>query len=114
LQPRDGELVRTKRLAGAFSRTDLDGSLRALGVDTLVCAGIMTHLALDSSVRDAAVLGYRVLVAGDACATRALPSWHGDGPIDAEDVHRTALAALADRFADVRTTDALVAWAVGG
>jgi hypothetical protein len=55
------------------------------------------------------VLGYRVLVAGDACTTRGLPSATGGGPIEPELVHRVALAALADRFADVRTTEAILA-----
>ncbi len=101
LAPLPEELVVTKSMAGAFSRTDLDARLRSQGIETVIVAGIMTHLAVDTSARDAMVLGYRVIVAADACATRALPSPIGGPQIDARDVHRTALASLADRFADV-------------
>lgn len=109
LAPHEGELVVVKSMAGAFSRTDLDAVLRRRGVDTLVVAGIMTHLAVDVTARDASLLGYRVLVAEDACTTRELPSATGGGTIDPELVHRVTLAALADRFADVRTTEAILA-----
>jgi nicotinamidase-related amidase len=114
LTPAAGELVVVKRLAGAFSRTDLDATLRARGADTLLVAGIMTHLAVDTTARDATVLGYRVLVAADACATRPLPGWDGEGVLDADALHRAALCALADRFADVRTCAALAALPVAG
>jgi nicotinamidase-related amidase len=108
LVARGSELEISKSLAGAFSRTDLDARLRAYGIDTLVVAGFMTHLAVDSTARDAAVLGYRVVIAGDATATRPLPG-PGGSTIGADVVQATALAALADRFADVMTSDELVA-----
>jgi nicotinamidase-related amidase len=101
LRPRTGEVVVVKHLAGAFSRTDLDQRLRALGVHRVVLAGIMTHLAVDTSARDAAVLGYEVIVAADATATRSLPGVLGGPSIDAATVKLVALASLADRFAEV-------------
>jgi nicotinamidase-related amidase len=101
LRPRDGEAVVVKHLAGAFSRTDLDQRLKALGVQRVVLAGIMTHLAVDTSARDAAVLGYEVIVAADATATRSLPGVLGGPPIDAATVKQVALASLADRFAEI-------------
>ena len=101
IAPIGGELVVTKHQAGGFSGTELHALLQRLGVDTVIVAGIMTHLAVDVTARDAAVLGYRVLVVADACATRALPSAIDDDVISAHELHRTALAALADRFADV-------------
>lgn len=109
LLPAPGELAIAKRMAGAFSKTGLGAELRARGAQTLLLAGIMTHLAVDTSARDAAVLGYRVLIAADACATRTLPGWDGGGAVDGAELHRAALAALADRFADVRTTAQLTA-----
>lgn len=106
LAPSDGDWVVTKHQAGAFTKTDLDARLRAAGVDTLLVAGIMTHLAVDSTARDGTVLGYRVVVAGDACATRALPGVAG-GVVPAAKVHAVALASLSDRFADVMNVDAI-------
>jgi nicotinamidase-related amidase len=113
LVARGDELEVTKSIAGAFSRTDLDARLRAYGIDTVIVAGFMTHLAVDSTARDAAVLGYKVVVASDATASRALAG-AGGTTIGADVVHATALAALADRFADLMTSDELVALPVDG
>lgn len=104
-----GELIVIKTLAGAFSRTDLDAQLRSRGIDTLIVAGLMTHLAVATTVSDGMVLGYRVLVAADATATRALPGAGGLAAVDAQTLQRAALAALADRAADVLETRALEA-----
>ncbi len=60
LEPASGEAVVTKPMAGGFSRSDLDAALRTRGVDTVVVAGIMTHLAVDTTAREGTVLGYRV------------------------------------------------------
>lgn len=109
LAPRPGETVVIKHMAGGFSRTDLHEKLQALGVRTLVVSGLMTHLAVDTTVRDGLVLGYRVIVPADASATRDLPGAAGGAPIDHRQLHEASLAALADRFADVLPTDALVA-----
>ncbi len=108
LAPGEGDLVITKSAAGAFSRTELDAQLRARGIEQLAIAGMMTHLAVDSSARDGSVLGYQVVVVTDATATRALPGPHGDGIVDHGTLQRTALAALADRFADLLSTDELL------
>ncbi|MCE9573132.1 MAG: cysteine hydrolase [Deltaproteobacteria bacterium] len=107
LTPAADELVITKHQAGGFSKTELDQTLRARGVDTVIVAGIMTHLAVDTTARDGAVLGYRMIVAGDACATRTLRATDGGPPIDAAVLQRVALASIADRFADVLDVDAI-------
>jgi len=60
-------VVKKVRYSG-FLGTDLDARLRALGVDTLVVAGLTTECCVDSTVRDAFDLDYHVFVAADACA----------------------------------------------
>jgi len=102
LQPAPTDFVLQKSMMGAFSRTNLDQELRARGIDTLIVAGFMTHLAVLSTTSDATVLGYRVLVASDATATRALPGAGGEKGVDSLLMQRAALAAMADRIADVR------------
>ena len=102
LQPAPTDFVLQKSMMGAFSRTNLDQELRARGIDTLIVAGFMTHLAVLSTTSDATVLGYRVLVASDATATRALPGAGGEKGVDSLLMQRAALAAMADRTADVR------------
>src|SRR5436189_264570 len=79
LVPRSDEIAITKSAAGAFSKTALHQILTDRSVDTLIIAGLMTHLAVDTTARDATVLGYRVMIAGDATATRSLPGPRGDG-----------------------------------
>jgi isochorismate hydrolase len=68
----------------------------------------MTHLAVNTTASDAVVLGYRVIVAADAAATRALPGAAGHAGVDASTLHRVALAIMADRVADVMPTDSVL------
>jgi nicotinamidase-related amidase len=114
LTPQPPDLVLTKAMAGAFSRTDLDARLRARSIDTLIIGGLMTHLAVATTASDATVLGYRTIVAAEATATRPLGDvTQATGPgvpaaLGAQLVQRVALAAMADRVADVLTTEALM------
>ncbi len=67
-RPAPGEMVIGKTRYSGFLGTDLDARLKALGVDTLVVAGLTTECCVDSTVRDAFDLDYHVFVAADACA----------------------------------------------
>jgi nicotinamidase-related amidase len=97
--PTRGEPVIEKGLPNAFAETDLAGLIKATGRRELVLVGFMTHMCISSTARAATDLGLRTTIAADACATRDLPGPLGEGVITAADVHRTALAELADRFA---------------
>lgn len=108
--PRHGEKVVTKHFPSSFCGTDLHEWLGTQGVDTLVIAGNMTHMCVGTTTRDALPLGYRVVLASDACATRDLPAADGDGVMTACEVQRATLAALADRFADVAEVSRIVEW----
>jgi nicotinamidase-related amidase len=99
-----------KRMPSAFVGTELDAWLKARGIETLVVCGLMTHMCVDSTTRDAVAHGYRVIVADDACATRDLPSATGEAVPHAA-VHRAVLAGLGDRFADVMPTGRITALA---
>lgn len=68
--PQPGDIVVRKTRTGAFSTTDLDKQLRALGIDTVVLAGVSTSGVVLSTVRDAADRDYRIYVIEDACADR--------------------------------------------
>jgi nicotinamidase-related amidase len=113
LEPAPGDSLITKSAAGAFSNTPLHQLLTERGVEVLIVAGLMTHLAVDTTARDGTVLGYRVMIACDATATRSLPGPRGDGVVDHATLQRAALAALADRFAELATSDEIVAWPIG-
>src|SRR5262249_43031839 len=45
LRPREGEPLVTKSLPSGFAGGELDALLRARGVQTLILAGLMTHMA---------------------------------------------------------------------
>ena len=107
LQPGTGHTVVSKTAVSAFPGTDLDSRLKAAGIDTVVIAGLMTHACVAGAARDAVPLGYQVIVAEDACATRDLDTRHGVVPH--AELHRATLAALADTFGDIMTTDEVVA-----
>jgi nicotinamidase-related amidase len=105
LAPVAGEEVVLKSLPNSFASTTLDETLRKLGRKDLIVVGFMTHMCVSATVRSALDHGYRCTVVANACATRDLPDGHG-GIVPAAEVHRAELAALADRFATVVTTEA--------
>jgi nicotinamidase-related amidase len=96
-----GEAVISKPLPNSFAKTDLDAHLKASGRGAVIVAGFMTHMCVSATARAALDLGYRTTVVADATASRAIPDPVSDGNIEGADVHRVALAELADRFATV-------------
>lgn len=101
LAPTGDEAVIIKGLPNSFAGTDLHARLQASGRPELIIAGFMTHGCISATARAAIDLGYRVTIAGDCCATRDLPHADKNGVLAAADLHRAALAALADRVAVV-------------
>jgi nicotinamidase-related amidase len=67
-RPEAGDVVVQKTRYSGFVGTDLHERLTALGVDTLVMAGLTTECCVDSTARDAFDLDYHVFIAADACA----------------------------------------------
>ena len=88
-----------KRRFGAFvgGASDLDGILRTRGIDTVIITGTATNVCCESTARDAMMLDYKVFFVADGNATHT----------DAE--HNATLTAMANIFADVSTTDEVVA-----
>lgn len=103
LQPAPHHTVLQKTSVSAFPTTDLDQQLKAAGIKTLIITGLMTHACVTGAARDAVPLGYGVIVAADACATRDLDA--AAGTVPHQDLHRAALAALDDTFGDILTTE---------
>ncbi|MBI4279912.1 MAG: cysteine hydrolase [Armatimonadetes bacterium] len=66
--PRSGEAVFDKTTVSAFNGTDLDRTLRHLGTRYLLLAGVPANGAVEHTARDAADLGYGVVIVSDACA----------------------------------------------
>ena len=77
VEPRGGEPVIVKNFPNSFVQTDLHERLQKLGVSSVVLAGFMTHICVNSTARGAFNLGYRPTVVAAATATRALPTARG-------------------------------------
>ena len=105
--PRAGDTVLQKTTVSAFGSTELDRLLKEKGIKTVIIAGLMTHACVAGGARDAAPLGYQVVVASDASATRSITRADGSS-IDANSLHRAALASVEDTFGDVMTTAQIV------
>jgi nicotinamidase-related amidase len=96
-----GEAIVEKPLPNAFAQTNLQDLLVNAGKKQLIVAGFQTHMCISSTVRAALDLGYRTTVIAYAAATRDLPDPTGGPAFAAAELHRAALAGLADRFAIV-------------
>jgi len=75
LEPLPGETVILKQYASAFFGTTLASTLTALGVDTLIIAGVSTSGCVRASAVDACQHGFVPLVVRDAVGDRH-PSPH--------------------------------------
>ena len=62
-----------KTACDAFYATELDRLLRGLGVDTLVLMGYATEFCFDSTLRNGASHGYRIIVIADGHTTKDRP-----------------------------------------
>jgi ureidoacrylate peracid hydrolase len=95
-QPLPGEMIVSKNRYSAFSHTGLGEQLHAAGVDTLVLAGLTTECCVAASAWDAFERDFHVFIAADACAAYE------------EDLHSSALKALALSGATIGSTSAFV------
>ncbi|MDH4189073.1 MAG: cysteine hydrolase [Betaproteobacteria bacterium] len=107
LRPAQGETVVEKNFPNSFRGTDLHEQLQRAKVGHLVVAGMMTHMCVDASVRQAFDLGYRISLLADACASRE-QSFGGE-TVPAKQVHAAFLAALHGLYAKVAPTDEILA-----
>ncbi len=102
VKPDSGETVIVKHFPSAFRDTDLADRLASAEVEEVVICGAMSHMCIDSTVRAAFDLGFRCIVAADACTTRDLEF---DGRlVAAEQVQAAFMAALAVPFAQILST----------
>ena len=67
LPTRPGDLVIPKTRYSGFFNTNMDSTLRARGIRTLVFCGVATNVCVESSLRDAFHLEYFPILLEDAC-----------------------------------------------
>jgi nicotinamidase-related amidase len=90
----DEDITAEKTAASAFfpGRCPLPGLLDQRGIDTVLITGAVTNVCCESSARDAATLGYRLIMVADANAARR------------DEDHNATLQTIYRSFGDVRPT----------
>jgi nicotinamidase-related amidase len=101
------EPVVLKHFVNSFRETELKQILDQHGIEELVVIGAMSHMCVDGITRAAADMGYKVEVIHDACASRDL-EFNGT-TVPAAHVHAAFMAALGFAYAEVISTEALLA-----
>lgn len=95
----EGDLVVEKRGTSALfpGNSTLPQLLEARGIDTVVVGGKVTGVCVESTVRDAAALGYRAILVADGSATYS------------DEAHNATLTVVYRSFGDVRTASEVLA-----
>lgn len=97
IRPQEGDLVIHKTSSGAFNSTDIEHTLRNMGITSLVVTGVATPFCVETTARDAADRGFRVVVVDDACATHS------------QQMHDASLLAFSLVFGRVLDTEEVLA-----
>lgn len=69
LGPREGDIVVSHGRNSAFYGSRLEEYMARLRPDWLIVSGVSTAYVVETTVRHAADIGYRIVVAHDACST---------------------------------------------
>ena len=107
VQELEGEPVVVKHQINSFRDTKLKEILDGLDIDSVLICGAMSHMCIDAVTRAANDFGYNCSVAHDACATLEL-EFNGI-TVPASHVHAAFMSALGFAYANVATTDELLA-----
>ncbi len=104
VQPVKGETIIKKHYPNSFKDTQLLNHLIKNQINHLLVCGMISHLAIDATVRAAHDLGFSVTVLEDACAAQELTfNQHVIAP---QDAHHAFMAALQSSYAAVVATNA--------
>jgi ureidoacrylate peracid hydrolase len=83
------DLVIVKHRFNAFFNTDLDLVLRNKGIRTVIACGVLTNVCVESTVRDAYIRDYYVVVPSDCVGARD------------EEFQRASLRTIATSFGQI-------------
>lgn len=93
MAPAEGEVEIVKRGVSAFNGTELVRYLALKGIQTLVLAGVATNWVVEATSRDAADLGYTLIVLEDCCASFS------------EELHQFSIQNILGVLATLATAD---------
>jgi ureidoacrylate peracid hydrolase len=107
VRPHPDDLVITKHRYNSFHDTQLDATLQALGVRSVLLAGVATNVCVESTAREAYFRGYYVTVLADCTGTTS----QGSGRFSAEHLHDVSLENIRLNFGiAANTTDLARVW----
>jgi len=95
--PADHTVLKNRYSALIQGSSQLERTLRGMGVDTVLIAGTKTNICCESTARDAMMLDFKVVMVEDCCAALS------------DDEHRAALENVIQQFGDVMTATEVVA-----
>lgn len=95
--PGDLTLLKNRYSALIPGSSQLERTLRGMGIDTILIAGTKTNVCCESTARDAMMLDFKVVMVEDCCAALS------------DDEHRGTLENIIQQFGDVMTTDEVLA-----
>lgn len=93
----DLTLLKNRYSALIPGSSQLERTLRGMGIDTILIAGTKTNVCCESTARDAMMLDFKVVMVEDCCAALS------------DDEHRGALENIIQQFGDVMTADEVLA-----
>jgi nicotinamidase-related amidase len=93
ISPQPGDHIVDKYGYGAFHNTNLEDTLRSLGVESLVITGTVTQICVEETGREAFHRGYKTTLVSDAISSY-MP-----------DLHAATLKNFALKFGWVLTTE---------
>jgi len=96
LSPESRDFIFRKFRFSAFFNTVLNTFLRARKIETVIVCGLLTNICVETTVRDACMLDYYVVVPEDACFT-----WH-------QTVHEMSLSNIRQFFGKVTDTETII------
>lgn len=99
LDVKAGDLKVEKSRFSAFIQgsSELDNTLKARGIDTVIVTGTVTNTCCESTARDAMMLNYKTVMVADANAAAT------------DEEHNATLANMLRIFGDVMSTEEVIA-----
>jgi nicotinamidase-related amidase len=97
LKPHNGEHPIVKKGFGGFSNTPLNTILRNMGVSTCVMTGMTMCVSVSTTIRGGVEHNYHMILVKDAVAEMS------------REAHEAELKTMDRIFADVKTTDEVLA-----
>ncbi|WP_214763006.1 cysteine hydrolase family protein [Exiguobacterium sp. s146] len=108
IRPCEQDTILTKQVNSAFIGTNLQELLEAYQARSIIVTGLITNHCVETTARMAGNLGFGPIVVSDATATFDRRSLSGS-LIPADVIHDVSLANLNEEFADIQTTDEVIA-----